>query len=162
MESGTIQQSWICLYKYRRRFSEEDLEDRAIQDFQYCCIVLDDMLDSNQKLIDPFFTRRRHNDLVAYNLSQSFFNLPKTTIKNNSKITILFQQTMEDVKDIYRDIAGFVISHDEFKRLCKRSMELKYNFLLLNRLKDKNVEYYRICNESNPEFKIFNPRTDPF
>ena len=32
---------------------EEDLEDRTIQDFQNCCFVFDDMLDSNQKLIVP-------------------------------------------------------------------------------------------------------------
>ena len=34
---------------------EEDLGDKSIQDFQNCCVVFDDMLDSNQKLIDPFF-----------------------------------------------------------------------------------------------------------
>ena len=33
---------------------EEDLEDRTIQGFQNCCVVFNDMLDSNQKLIDPF------------------------------------------------------------------------------------------------------------
>ena len=38
---------------------EEDLEERTIQDFKNCCVVLDDMLESNQKLIDPFFTRER-------------------------------------------------------------------------------------------------------
>ena len=42
---------------------EEDLEDRTKQDFQNCCVVFDDMLDSNQELIDLFFTRGRHNDL---------------------------------------------------------------------------------------------------
>ena len=48
---------------------EEDLEDRTIpkarsvQDFQHCCVVFDDILETNQKLIDPFFTRGRHNDL---------------------------------------------------------------------------------------------------
>ena len=36
---------------------EEDLEDKSIQDFQNCCVVFDDMLDTSQKLIDPFFTR---------------------------------------------------------------------------------------------------------
>ena len=36
---------------------EENLEDRTIQDFQNCCVVFDDMLDSNQKRIHPFFTR---------------------------------------------------------------------------------------------------------
>ena len=33
---------------------EEDLEDKSIQDFQNCCVVFDDMLDTSQKLIDPF------------------------------------------------------------------------------------------------------------
>ena len=42
---------------------EEDLEDKSIQDFQNCCVVFDDMLDTSQKLIDLFFTRGRHNDL---------------------------------------------------------------------------------------------------
>ena len=28
---------------------EEDLDDRTIQDFQNCCVVFDDMMDSNQK-----------------------------------------------------------------------------------------------------------------
>ena len=38
---------------------EEDPEDRTIQDFQNCCYVFADMLDTNQKLLDSFFTRRR-------------------------------------------------------------------------------------------------------
>ena len=38
---------------------EEDLEDRTIKEFQNCCVVFDDMLDSNQKLIDPFFYQRK-------------------------------------------------------------------------------------------------------
>ena len=61
---------------------EEYLEDKSIQDFQNCCVVFDDMLDSNQKLIDPFFTRGRHNDLDVYFLAQSYFDLPKRTIRN--------------------------------------------------------------------------------
>ena len=69
---------------------DEDLEDRTIQDFQNCCVVFDDMLDTSQKLIDPFFTRGRHNDLDVYYLSQSYFDLPKRTIRNNSNIIILF------------------------------------------------------------------------
>ena len=117
---------------------EEDLGDKSIQDFQNCCFVFDDMLDSNQKLIDPFFTRGRHNDLDVYYLSQSYFDLPKRTIRNNSKIIILFQQTLKDVEHIYRDIAGFDMSNDEFKSLCREAWRDPYNYLLLNRLEDKN------------------------
>ena len=141
---------------------EEDLEDRTIQDFKNCCVVFDDMLDNNQKLIDPFFTRGRHNDLDVYYLSQSYFDLPKRTIRNSSNIIILFQQTLKDVEHIYRDIAGFDMSYDEFKSLCREAWKEKYNYLLINRLKDKNGKKYLICNESNPEFKVFNPQTDPF
>ena len=69
---------------------EEDLGDKSIQDFQNCCVVFDDMLDSNQKLIDPFFTRGRHKSCDVYYLSQSYFEVPKRTIRNNSNIIILF------------------------------------------------------------------------
>ena len=141
---------------------DEDLGDKSIQDFQNCCVVFDDMLDSNQKLIDPFFTRGRHNDLDVYYLSQSYFDLPKRTIRNNSNIIILFQQTLKDVEHIYRDIAGFDMSNDEFKSLCREAWRDNYNYLLINRLEDKNGSKYMICNESNLQYQIFNPQTDPF
>ena len=141
---------------------EEDLGDKSIQDFQNCCVVFDDMLDSNQKLIDPFFTRGRHNDLDVYYLSQSYFDLPKRTIRNNSNIIILFQQILKDVEHIYRDIAGFDMSYDEFKSLCREAWRDPYNYLLINRLEDKNGSKYMICNGSNLQYQIFNPQTDPF
>ena len=71
---------------------EEDLDDKSIQDFQNCCVVFDDMLDSNQKLIDPFFTRGRHNLCDVYYLCQSYFDVPKRTIRTNSNIIIYFNQ----------------------------------------------------------------------
>ena len=141
---------------------EEDLEDRTIQDFQNCCVIFDDMLDPNQKLLDPFFTRGRHTDLDVCYLSQSNFDLPKRTIRYNSNIIILFQQTLKDVENTYRDIAGFDMSYDEFKSLCREAWKEKYNYLLINRLEDKNGWKYKLCNGSNPEYKIFIPETDPF
>ena len=68
---------------------EEDLGDKSIQDFQNCCVVFDDMLDSNQKLLNPIFTTGRHNLCDVYYLSQSYFEVPKRTIRNNSNIIIL-------------------------------------------------------------------------
>ena len=65
---------------------EEDLEDRTIQGFRKGCVVFDDMLDSNQKLIDPFFTRGRHNDLNVYCLTQLNFDFAKITIRNKSTL----------------------------------------------------------------------------
>ena len=140
---------------------EEDLGDKKIQDFQNCCVVFDEMSDSNQKIIDPFFTRGRHNLCDVYYLSQSYFEVPKRTIRNNSIILILFQQTMEDIEHIYRDIAGFDMSYEEFKSLCREAWKENI-YLLINRLEDKNGSNYHVCNESNPNYKIFNPQTEPF
>ena len=72
------------------------------KDFQNCCVVFDDKLDSNQRLKDPFSTKGRHNDLDVYYLSQSIFDLPKRNIRNISNVLVLFQQTLKDVEHIYK------------------------------------------------------------
>ena len=138
---------------------EENVGD--LEEYRGCCVVFDDMLDSNQKLIDPFFTRGRHKSCDVYYLCQSSFDAPKKTVRNNSNIIILFQQTLKDVEHIHRDISGFDMSYEEFKSLCREAWNEKFNYLLINRLEDKNGSRYRICNESNPNYKIFNPQTDP-
>ena len=138
---------------------EENVGD--LEEYRGCCVVFDDMLDSNQKLIDPFFTRGRHKSCDVYYLCQSYFDAPKKTVRNNSNIIILFQQTLKDVEHINRDISGFDMSYEEFKSLCREAWNEKFNYLLINRLEDKNGSRYRICNESNPNYKIFNPQTDP-
>ena len=138
---------------------EENMGD--LEEYRGCCVVFDDMLDSNQKLIDPFFTRGRHKLCDVYCLCQSYFVAPKKTVRNNSNIIILFQQTKEDVEHIHRDIAGFDMFYEEFKSLCKEAWNEKFDYLLLNRLEDKNGSRYRICNESNPNYKIFDPQIYP-
>ena len=138
---------------------EENVGD--LEEYRGCCVVFDDMLDSNQKLIDPFFTRGRHKSCDVYYLCQSYFDAPKKTVRNNSNIIILFQQTLKYVEHIHRDISSFDMSYEEFKSLCREAWNEKFNYLLINRLEDKNGSTYRICNESNPNYKTFNPQTDP-
>ena len=58
---------------------EENVGD--LEEYSGCCVVFDDMLDSNQKLIDPFFTTGRHKFCDVYYLSQSFFDVPKRQLE---------------------------------------------------------------------------------
>ena len=58
-----IEDADLCTEGALRISVEEGLDDKTKQDFQNCCVVFDDMLESNQKLLDPFFTRGRHNNL---------------------------------------------------------------------------------------------------
>ena len=83
-------------------------------------IVFDDVLgSSNSRYVDQFFIRGRHNNLNNFYLSQSYFDLTKRTIRNFSNKIFLFNQTLEDTENIYRDIRGYDMSYDESKHLCK-------------------------------------------
>ena len=106
--------------------------------YKECCVVFDDISESNQKLIDPFFTGARHNLCDVYYLSQSYFEVPKQTIRNNSNIIIVFRQTLKDLQHVYGDLAGYNMSCNEFKNLCREIWKEKYNHLGINMLDDKN------------------------
>ena len=58
--------------------------------------VFDDMLDSNQKAMDPFFTRRRQEHSENFYLSQSFFDLPKTTMRKEGQHICFFKQSFKE------------------------------------------------------------------
>ena len=91
-------------------------EIKPLNEYENCVLVFDDILGStNGKHIDDFFMREKHNDLDIYYLSQSYFDLPKISIKHNSNKIILFNQTLKDIENIHRDVAGYDMSYDEFK-----------------------------------------------
>ena len=97
-------------------------EIKPLNEYENGIIVFDDILgSSNSKFIDQFFIRGRHKNLDNYYLSQSYFDLPKRTIRYNSNKIILFSQTLKDIEHIYRDVAGYDMNYDEFKDLCRKS-----------------------------------------
>ena len=58
-------------------------EIKPLNEYENGIIVFDDNLgSSNSRFIDQFFIRGRHNNLDIYYLSQSYFDLPKRTIRN--------------------------------------------------------------------------------
>ena len=49
----------------------------------------------NSSQIDDFFTRGRHGDLDVYYMSQSYFGLPRQSLRNNRGRLILFKKHPE-------------------------------------------------------------------
>ena len=97
-------------------------EIKPLSEYENAVIVFDDILgSSNSRFIVQFLFRRRQINLEIYYLSQPYFDLPKRTIRNNSNKIILFNQTLKDIEHIYRDVAGYDMSYDEFKELCRKS-----------------------------------------
>ena len=145
------------------RIKEINDEIKPPNEYENGIIVFDDVLgSSNSRLIDQFFIRGRHNNLDIYYLSQSYFDLPKRTIRNNSNKIILFNQTLKDIEHIYRDVAGYDMSYDEFKELCRKSWEEDYNYLCIDRSKKRDQGKYCICNESKKTYIEAKPQTKPF
>ena len=136
---------------------------KPLSEYENCVIVFDDIQGSpNSKYIDQYFIRGRHSGLDIHYLSQSYFDLPKRTIRNNSNKIILFNQTLKDIENIYRDVSGYDMSYEEFKELCRKSWEEDFNYLCIDRSKKKDQGRYCICNESKNTYIECIPQTKPF
>ena len=138
-------------------------EIKPINKYKGSVVIFDDMLGAkNSSQIDEFFTRGRHEDLDVYYISQSYFALPRQSIRNNSDRLILFKQTLRDVQSMYHDIGAFDMIYDEFKEMCRVAWSEKFNYLCIDMTKNKNDGKYRIFNESKTTYIDCIPQTEPF
>ena len=97
-------------------------EKKILNEYENAIIVFDDILgSSNSRDLDQFFIRGRQKNLENYYLSQSYFNLPERSIRNNSTKIILFLHTLEEIENLYRDVGGYDMSYDEIKQLCRKT-----------------------------------------
>ena len=97
----------------------------------------------NSSQIDEFFTRGRHEDSDIYYISQSYFALPRQSIRNNSDNLMPFKETLRDVQSMPYNIGAFDMIYDEFKEMCRVAWRGKFNYLCTDITKNK----YSISNE---------------
>ena len=92
-------------------------EIKHINKYKGSVVIFDDKLGArNSSRIDKFFTRGTHEDLGVYYISQSYFGLPRQSIRNNSPRLILLKQTSRDVQSMYYDIGAYDMVYSEFKK----------------------------------------------
>ena len=138
-------------------------EIKPINKYKGSVVIFDDMLGArNSSQIDDFFTRGRHEDLDVYYISQSYFALPRQSIRNNSDRLILFKQTLRDVQSMCYDIGAYDMKYNEFKEMCHKAWDEKYNYLYIDMTKNKNKGKYRIFNESKTTYIECICETEPF
>ena len=110
--------------RYPKIKAQTSDEIQPLDHYENSTVVFDDMLLSKQESnIDLFFTRGRHNNIDIFYISQSYFHLPKNTIRNNSNIIVLFKQTLRDIILLFHDIAGLDMNSEEWKQLCRKAWE---------------------------------------
>ena len=103
-------------------------EIKPMNKYKGSVVIFDNKLGSrNSSQKDKFFTRGRHEDLEVYYISQSYFALPRQSIRNNSDRLILFKQTLGDVQSKYYNIGAYDMNYNEFKQGCHKAWDEKYN-----------------------------------
>ena len=124
-------------------------EIKPINKYKGSVVIFDDMLGPrSSSQICETFTRERHEDLDVYYISQSYFALPRQSIRNNSDRLILFKQTRGDVESMYYDIGAYDMKYDEFKEMCQKAWSERLNYLCIDMVKSKDDGKYRFFNES--------------
>ena len=137
-------------------------EIQPLNEYENSVVVVDDMLLSKQESnIDLFFTRGRHNIIDIYYFSQSYFHLPKNTIRNISNIIILFKQTLRDIILLFHDIAGLDRNLEEWKQLCREAWENDYDYLQIDRFAKNGEGRYTIRNCNKNKYIECAPETKP-
>ena len=71
-------------------------------------------------------------------------------------------QTLKDIEHTYRDVAGYDMSYDEFKELCRSSWEENYKYLCIDRFKKREQARCYICSESKNTYKKCTLKTKLF
>ena len=112
-------------------------EIKPINIYKGSVVIFRDLLGArNSSQIDEFSTRGRHEDLDVYYISQSYFGLPRQSIRNNGDRLLLFKQTLRDVQIMYYDIGAFDMPHDDFKELCRVAWSERFNYLCIDMKKN--------------------------
>ena len=136
-----ITQSLSDQYSNSKIKNKKGEEIKPLNDYENAIIVLDHILSpSNGRYIDQFFIGGMHNNLDNNYLSQSYFDLPKRITRNNSNKIILSSQTWKGIKNVYRDVGGYVMRYDEIEQKCRKLWEDEYNSLCIDRSKKRKMK----------------------
>ena len=82
-------------------------------------LILDDIMLGPQSKAEAYYTRRRHNNFDVFYISQSYFRLPRQTIRENAKKFLLFLQDKKNLSHIYNDhCASNDIPFATFTKFC--------------------------------------------
>ena len=111
------------------------------------CLVFDDCMLDEQTKTSSYFTRGRHSFCDVFYISQSYFILPRKSIRINCNFIILFRQGKKDLQHLYQDHVAcdgipFEIFVNEF---CVPSWNSNpYAFIVIDLTRTKYSGKYRL------------------
>ena len=86
----------------------------------FTLVLFDDlMLDKEGiKVAEAFFTRGRPLKISSIFITQSYYQIPRRTIRENCNLLLLFKQNKKNLQHIHKDVVDPDMSFKEFEKLC--------------------------------------------
>ena len=107
-------------------------------------LLLDHCFLGPQNKIEAFYTRGRQNNCQTIYISQSYFRLPRHSIRENANIIFLFPQDAKNLHHIHADHCDGDMNLDEFKSFCRKVWNNgTHHFVTLDLTSKKNNGKYR-------------------
>ena len=107
-------------------------------------LISDDCFLGPQSKAEAFYTRGRQNNCQTIYISQSYFRLPRHSIRENANFIILFPQDAKNLHHIYADHCEGDMSLDEFKKFCRGVWtSAPHQFVAIDLTSDKLNGKYR-------------------
>ena len=96
-------------------------------------LIFDDIMLGPQSTPEKYYTRGRHNNVDVFYIAQSYFRLPRQTVRENANFFIFFKQDNTNLSHIFHDhCAVDGISFDVFRDFCTDVWRNKHNFVTID------------------------------
>lgn len=123
----------------------EILDPSAYDTSRKNLLIFDDIMLGSQNKAEAFFTRGRHNNIDVIYIAQSYFRLPRQTVRENANFFIFFKQDNKNLSHIYQDHCSVDgVPFETFKDFCTSVWdESKHNFVTIDLTRPSYCGKYR-------------------
>jgi len=103
--------------------------------------IFDDVTCDKQVTIREYFAMGRYSSVDCFYLCQTYAKIPKHLICDNANLLILFKQDGTNLKRVYNDHVNTDMSYDDFRALCQKCWQRKYDFVVIDKDSTFNRRY---------------------
>ena len=132
----------IAIETYENPSDLPDIKDMG----EGTLVVFDDLMTnrSAQQKAGDIFTKGRPFNVNVIFITQSYYEIPKRTIRDNANFLILFRQNSRSIEPIFRDnVDSTDMNYKEFQKFANDVWKEKHNFLTIDKTLDAHEGKFR-------------------
>lgn len=95
--------------------------------------IFDDVACQKQNNIRTYFCMGRHKAIDCFYLCQTYAQIPKHLVRDNTNFLCIFKQDAMNLKHIYNDHVNNDVSFETFHKACTKCWNEKYGFMVIDK-----------------------------